>query len=53
MHVRHVFIFVPEKTEIGMNYSCGRLGYETQPHYQFQCWTPKEHVQRLMEKRSN
>lgn len=33
-----------------MNYKCNRLGYDTQPNYQFNCWTPKEHVIRLMEK---
>ncbi|MGJ7921857.1 hypothetical protein [Neobacillus sp. LXY-4] len=42
--------FKMEKKQIGMKYFCGRLGYSTQPNYQFQCWTPKEHVQRLMEK---
>ncbi|MCM3163027.1 hypothetical protein KDJ21_015060 [Metabacillus litoralis] len=34
-----------------MLYSCTRLKYETKPTYSFNCWTPKEHVKRLMEKR--
>jgi hypothetical protein len=42
--------FNAEKRETGMMYFCGRLGYDTRPHYQFQCWTPKEHVLKLMEK---
>jgi hypothetical protein len=37
--------------EKGMKYRCIRLGYETRPNYQFNCWTPKEHVKKLMEKR--
>ncbi|AJD91253.1 hypothetical protein JMA_19360 [Jeotgalibacillus malaysiensis] len=34
-----------------MYYTCERLGYETKPHYRFNCWTPKEHVIKLMKKR--
>lgn len=34
-----------------MKYYCKRLGYDTRPNYQFHCWTPKEHVKKLMEKR--
>jgi len=33
-----------------MKYKCERLGYDTKPSYQFNCWTPKEHVLRLIEK---
>ncbi|MDZ5473187.1 hypothetical protein SM124_15825 [Bacillus sp. 31A1R] len=43
--------FRPEKVENGMRYFCNRLGYDTKPDYQFNCWTPKEHVIKLMEKR--
>nr|WP_147533731.1 hypothetical protein [Bacillus marasmi] len=38
------------KVSSGMSYLCCRLGYTTQPKYQFQCWTPKENVQHLMKK---
>ncbi|MBU7593223.1 MULTISPECIES: hypothetical protein [Metabacillus] len=34
-----------------MIYYCSRLKYETKPTYSFNCWNPKEHVKRLMEKR--
>ncbi|KIL48882.1 hypothetical protein KP77_20930 [Jeotgalibacillus alimentarius] len=34
-----------------MLYFCKRLGYETKPDYRFNCWEPKEHVKKLMEKR--
>ncbi|MFC4183989.1 hypothetical protein [Saccharococcus thermophilus] len=39
-----------QKTEKGLYTYCQRLGYETKPHYQFNCWTPKPNVQKLMEK---
>ncbi|MDQ0272062.1 hypothetical protein [Cytobacillus purgationiresistens] len=39
------------KRENGISYICERLGYETQPNYTFNCWTPKEHVKKLMQKR--
>ncbi len=29
---------------------CGRLGFETKPTYQFNCWEPKELVLNLMKK---
>lgn len=29
---------------------CSRLGYETEPHYSFNCWNPKREVRELMEK---
>lgn len=43
--------FQAEKNQQGMNYFCKRLGFETKPNYKFNCWTPKKHVQRLLEKR--
>ncbi len=33
-----------------MKYSCARLGYETMPAYQFNCWEPKAHIVKLMER---
>ncbi|WP_041122662.1 hypothetical protein [Jeotgalibacillus alimentarius] len=44
--------FHSEKIRSGhMLYFCKRLGYETKPDYRFNCWEPKEHVKKLMEKR--
>ncbi|MCP3763142.1 hypothetical protein NLX67_12190 [Domibacillus sp. A3M-37] len=37
---------LPEK----MMYRCRRLGFETNPGYRFDCWDPKEQVEKLMEK---
>ncbi|MCG1023113.1 hypothetical protein EKQ44_15845 [Sutcliffiella horikoshii] len=31
-------------------YRCSRLGYETKPHFKFDCWQPKENVLQLMKK---
>ncbi|MED4585635.1 hypothetical protein [Brevibacillus choshinensis] len=45
--------FRVEKTTGNVTYRCSRLAYETRPDYQFQCWTPKETVKRLMEVRRN
>jgi hypothetical protein len=42
--------FKPEKTNQGMRYFCVRLGFETKPDYQFNCWEPKPHVVELMKK---
>lgn len=42
--------FVAERKNEKMNYYCRRLGFETKTHYQFNCWTPKEKVRKLMEK---
>lgn len=39
-----------EKTEEGIKTKCMRLGYDTEPNYQFNCWVPKERVRRAMEK---
>ncbi|WP_197277530.1 hypothetical protein [Bacillus sp. FJAT-27245] len=44
--------FRAEKMAAGMNYYCSRLGYKTKPTYKFNCWTPKEHVQELMNKKN-
>ncbi|MGV3489305.1 MAG: hypothetical protein ACO1OC_12080 [Tuberibacillus sp.] len=30
---------------------CTRLGYRTQPSYQFNCWDPKPRVKAAMEKK--
>ncbi|SDI28487.1 hypothetical protein [Alteribacillus bidgolensis] len=32
-----------------VTYHCIRLGYETHPKYQFNCWDPKEKVRKRME----
>jgi hypothetical protein len=40
--------FSAEKIDGKMHYQCTRLGYETKPAYQFNCWEPKEHVRKLM-----
>ncbi|MBS4210675.1 hypothetical protein [Bacillus sp. FJAT-50079] len=34
-----------------MIYRCERLGFDTETHYQFDCWVPKDHVKKLMDKR--
>ncbi len=31
-------------------FRCSRLGYETKPTYQFDCWQPKERVKKRMER---
>jgi hypothetical protein len=43
--------FRAERAGGKMEYRCGRLGYETKPHYQFNCWVPKDNVKKLMKKR--
>ncbi|WP_419878918.1 hypothetical protein [Brevibacillus centrosporus] len=43
--------FRVEKTTGKVSYRCSRLTYETRPEYQFQCWSPKENVKRLMDAR--
>ncbi|KMY56188.1 hypothetical protein AC623_12085 [Bacillus sp. FJAT-27231] len=43
--------FQPSKTEEGMRYDCTRLQYETKPHYQFNCWDPKDKVVKLLKKK--
>lgn len=42
--------FTIKKTAEERKFYCGRLGYETKPHYSFNCWDPKPKVKRLMEK---
>ncbi|SDH72956.1 hypothetical protein SAMN05192534_11053 [Alteribacillus persepolensis] len=32
------------------SFHCVRLGYQTEPHYVFHCWNPKENVQKKMNK---
>ncbi|WP_449622284.1 hypothetical protein [Robertmurraya sp. Marseille-Q9965] len=44
--------FRAKREHRGMKYHCSRLGYETKPSYQFDCWSPKETVRKLMEKRT-
>jgi hypothetical protein len=39
-----------EKTASGHASKCSRLGFATEPKYQFNCWDPKEQVRKLMEK---
>lgn len=43
--------FAAERADGHMRYRCQRLGYDTKPDYKFNCWTPKENVKKLMEKR--
>jgi len=42
--------FKAERVAEGMKYYCSRLGYETKPAYKFDCWDPKEHIIKLMNK---
>ncbi|HEU4965300.1 MAG TPA: hypothetical protein VFV52_15835 [Bacilli bacterium] len=44
--------FAQEKGQQGMRYFCSRLGFDTMPNYQFNCWNPKDNVRKLMEKAS-
>ncbi len=39
-----------KKVQGKMVYRCSRLGYDTKPTHQFNCWEPKEAVKKLMEK---
>ncbi|MGZ4123847.1 MAG: hypothetical protein ACXVOI_11675 [Tumebacillaceae bacterium] len=39
-----------EKTPAGLQTKCSRLGFATHPKYQFNCWSPKANVRKLMEK---
>lgn len=41
--------FAAERKNGIMTYRCVRLGYETKPKYQFNCWEPKPHILKLME----
>ncbi|WP_316246606.1 hypothetical protein [Sutcliffiella horikoshii] len=31
-------------------YRCSRLGFDTKPHYKFDCWQPKDNIIQLMKK---
>jgi hypothetical protein len=42
--------FKTEKANKGMKYFCLRLGYETKPNYQFNCWNPREEIKKLIQK---
>ncbi|WP_261133708.1 hypothetical protein [Bacillus sp. Marseille-Q3570] len=42
--------FEVQKGDDGVRHFCSRLGYETKPDYRFNCWKPKENVQKLIEK---
>ncbi|WP_102027443.1 hypothetical protein [Salirhabdus sp. Marseille-P4669] len=44
------FLAKKNEQERGMIYRCTRLGYDTRPEYKFDCWDPKPHVIKLMEK---
>ncbi|WP_413465948.1 hypothetical protein [Metabacillus litoralis] len=43
--------FQAERKGKRMVYTCSRLKYETKPSYKFECWTPKDHVTKLMKRR--
>ncbi|MBP3951169.1 hypothetical protein [Bacillus suaedae] len=45
--------FQAEKKQNGMYYGCKRLGFETKPSYQFDCWNPKEHIKSLIAKETS
>ncbi|TCP24883.1 hypothetical protein EV207_12356 [Scopulibacillus darangshiensis] len=47
---RHFRIQTGEGKRVTM---CSRLGYETKPGYQFNCWDPKPRVKRAMERKLN
>jgi len=42
--------FTIEKQSGQNKFYCTRLGYETKPHYSFNCWDPKPKVKQLMER---
>nr|WP_093052306.1 hypothetical protein [Salipaludibacillus aurantiacus] len=42
--------FAVSKTPQGTKYYCARLGFKTKSHYQFNCWEPKDHIKKLIEK---
>lgn len=42
---RHLDI---QQTEQETRTYCSRLGYETKPNYQFNCWNPKPRVKQAM-----
>ena len=42
--------FRAKKESRPVSYSCERLGYETRPHYVFDCWSPREKITARMKK---
>ncbi len=44
--------FEMKREENGIVARCKRLGFETKTNYVFNCWTPKEHIKKLMEKQN-
>ncbi len=42
--------FRAERSNEGVRTFCSRLGYDTNPKYQFNCWTPKPQVINKMSK---
>lgn len=45
-----IHFLAEKKSGQGMKYYCTRLGYDTMPNYTFNCWTPKEHIKKLIDK---
>lgn len=35
-----------------VSYRCSRLGYETKPAYQFNCWEPKEQIRQKIQQQT-
>lgn len=44
--------FTIVQSEGERTFYCSRLGYETKPHYAFNCWDPKPKVKQLMKKQA-
>ncbi|GGI12007.1 hypothetical protein GCM10007380_10700 [Gottfriedia solisilvae] len=42
--------FKAVKESRNMKYYCSRLGFETKTTYKFDCWSPNEHVLKLLNK---
>ncbi|PYZ98265.1 hypothetical protein CR205_06620 [Alteribacter lacisalsi] len=34
-------------------YRCRRLGFETRPHYRFDCWDPRPDIKKLIKKQED
>jgi hypothetical protein len=41
--------FKAEKKPEGMHYFCSRLGFETKTDYQFNCWSPRENIKKIID----
>ncbi|PGY08497.1 hypothetical protein COE25_21280 [Bacillus sp. AFS031507] len=41
--------FKVEKKPEGMHYFCSRLGFETKTNYQFNCWSPRENIKKIID----